>query len=109
MAALIHRYGIYWTALDPTMGREVQKTRPCVVISLDEINKGGVIVVCPLTTALHPAWPYRLQIKCAGRDAEIMPDQVRAVASLRIGKFIDALSKEDQRNLQDLLARLYTV
>ena len=109
MAALIHRYGIYWTSLDPTMGREVQKTRPCVVISLDEINKGGVVVVCPLTTSLHPTWPQRLQIKCANRDAEIMPDQVRAVSSQRIGKFIDTLSEEDKISLQNLLARLYTV
>lgn len=104
---MIHRYGIYWAALDPTKGREVQKTRPCVVVSLDEISVGGVIVVCPLTTSLHPAWPQRMQIQCAGMDAEIMPDQIRAISIQRLGKYIDTLSGEDAKLLRDLLARLY--
>lgn len=109
MAPMIHRYGIYWTALDPTKGKEVQKTRPSVVVSLDEINASGVVVVCPLTTSLHPSWPQRLQIQCAGRDAEIMPDQIRAVSIHRFGKHIHTLSEQDAESLRDLLSRLYAL
>ena len=108
MASLIHRYGIYWAGLDSTVGREAQKTRPCVVVSKNEANITGAVVICPLTTSLHPSWAHRLQIQCAGRDAEIMPDQIRAVSSLRIGKLIDTLSKKDQHSLRDLLMRLYS-
>ena len=109
METLIQRYGIYWTNLDPTIGREVQKQRPCVVVSQNAANIAGMVVICPLTTSLHPAWAHRLQIKCAGKNAEIMPDQIRAVSIQRVGKLIGILSKEDQHSLRNLLARLYTV
>ena len=106
---MILRYGIYWVNLDPTVGREVQKSRPCVVVSPDEMAVSGMIVVCPLTTSLHPTWSHRLQILSGKKKAEIMPDQIRAVSIERLGKFIDVLSETDDQALRDLIARLYTV
>jgi mRNA interferase MazF len=106
---MIRRYGIYWVNLDPTIGREVQKSRPCVVVSPETMAVSGMVVVCPLTTSLHPTWAHRLQIVCGKKKAEVMPDQIRAVSTERLGKLIDRLSDADAQALRDLLARLYTV
>lgn len=95
--------------LDPTIGREVQKSRPCVVVSSEAMAVSGMVVVCPLTTTLHPSWSHRLQILCGKKKAEIMPDQIRAVSIERLGKLIDVLSDADAQSLRDLLAKLYTV
>lgn len=106
---MIRRYGIYWVNLDPTIGREVQKSRPCVVVSPEAMTISGMVVVCPLTTTLHPSWAHRMQILCGNKKAEIMPDQIRAVSIKRLGKLLDVLSDADAQVLRDLLARLYTV
>ena len=71
---LVDRYAIYLADLDPTRGREIAKTRPVVVVSLDEMNRHlDTVVVCPLTTKLHPRWRSRLQVICAGRRADFLP------------------------------------
>ena len=59
---------------------EVQKCRPCVVVSPDIMYPSGMAVVCPCSTSLHKTWPYRIQVNFNGRDDEIMADQIRAVS-----------------------------
>jgi len=72
------RYEIYLADLNPTIGGEIQKTRPVVVVSQNDMNRYmETIVVCPLTTTIHPTWRCRLQISCTGVDAEIVIDQIR--------------------------------
>jgi mRNA-degrading endonuclease toxin of MazEF toxin-antitoxin module len=67
----IKRYEIYSADLNPTVGSEIKKVRPVVIISQDEMNKYlETVVVCPLTSKLHPQWRTRLQIKCANKHAE---------------------------------------
>ena len=74
----IKRYEIYFADLNPTIGGEIQKIRPVVIVSQDEMNKYlELVVICPLTSKLHPKWRTRLQIKCAKKDAEIAVDQIR--------------------------------
>src|SRR6185437_13487025 len=74
----IERYGVYFADLDPTRGGEMAKTRPVVVVSHDAMNRYlHTVVVCPLTTSLHPRWRSRIAIRCAGREAEIAVDQIR--------------------------------
>ena len=110
MAPLIQRYGVYWVCLDPTLGREVTKTRPCVVVSMNEMNQsGGMSVVCPVTSKIHPQWRSRLQFICAGNPAEIMVDQIRAVSANRFGTKIDTLSPEVAEALRGLIAQMYAV
>ena len=70
------RYEIRWTALDPTRGAEMGKTRPAVIVSLDALNQRlQTVTVCPLTSELHPAWRSRLAVRCGGRPAEVAVDQ----------------------------------
>ena len=104
---MVQRYSIYWVSLDPAKGREVQKTRPAVVVSPSPMHRTGMAVVCPLSSTLHPDWFHRLQILCAGKRAEIMTDQIRAVSIERIGKKIDALSAQDAEALRELIGALY--
>jgi mRNA interferase MazF len=102
------RYGIYLAALDPTIGREIAKTRPVVVVSLDALNRHvETVVVCPLTTSLHPAWRTRLPVTCAGQSAEIAADQIRTLRTQRLVKKIDTLSPPEAARLRDLLGEMY--
>ncbi len=104
---MVRRYEIHLISLDPTAGREVNKTRPCVVISPDAMHGSGMAVVCPLTTLQHPQWAHRMQITCAAKPAEVMVDQIRAVSISRFVKKIDVLTKTDAEVLRNLIALLY--
>jgi mRNA interferase MazF len=103
------RYGVYWVDLDPTRGRELKKTRPAVIVSRDELN--GVldtVVICPLTSSLHPTWRTRLQIELNGRQSEIAVDQIRVVSKDRLTtKMIGNLNAKSEAALRDLLSEAY--
>ena len=104
----ITRYGIYLADLNPTQGAEMSKVRPVVVVSLEEMNVFlDTIVVCPLTTRLHPRWRSRLRIKCAGEPAEIAVDQIRAISSSRLRRKIDALTPSAASQLRQLITEMY--
>lgn len=106
-ATPVRRYEIHLVNLDPTAGREVQKSRPCVVVSPDSMHATGMAVVCPLTTSIHPNWAHRHQITCSSKPAEIMVDQIRAVSLVRFIKRVDVLTAADAQTLRDLIALLY--
>lgn len=106
-SSVVRRYEVHLVALDPTAGREVRKTRPCVIISPDPMHQTGMAVVCPLTTSLHPHWAHRLQIICDSKPAEIMVDQILAVSLDRFIKHIDTLSANDAEALREIIALLY--
>ena len=94
--------------LDPTVGGEIRKARPVVVVSQDEMNQYlDTVVVCPLTTALHPKWRSRLQVQCAGKEAEIAVDQIRAISKQRIGRLLDRLSAEEAAQLRRIITEMY--
>jgi mRNA interferase MazF len=104
------RYGIYLAALDPTVGREIAKTRPVVVVSLDVLNRVlDTVVVCPLTTSLHPGWRSRLPVKCAGKPAEIAVDQIRTISTLRLVRKVDTINAPTAERLRHLLTDMYGV
>lgn len=104
----IERYGIYLADLNPTQGGEMNKVRPVVVVSMNEMNSAlSTIVVCPLTTQLHPQWRSRIQIKCGGKAAEIAVDQIRTVAKRRLKKKLDSLSNQAASELRQLISEMY--
>jgi mRNA interferase MazF len=71
------------------------------------MHQTGMAVVCPLTSKLHPSWAHRLQIICAGKRAEVMADQIRAVSLIRLGALIQKLPPSRIMQLQGILTRLY--
>lgn len=75
---------IWLAALDPTLGSEIQKTRPCVVISPDEMNAHlRTVVVAPMTTGSHPA-PFRIAVSHSGKRGLILLDQIRTLDKVRL-------------------------
>lgn len=106
----IERYGVYWVNLDPVVGQEIAKSRPAVVVSDDEMNAHlGTVVVCPVTSRLHPRWPSRIQATVAGRPAEIAVDQVRSVAKARLGKRMGRLTEEIAAEVRHVITLMYGV
>jgi mRNA interferase MazF len=102
------RYDIVWAELDPARGSEIDKTRPVVVVSLDVLNEAlATVTVCPLTSQLHPAWRSRVQIRCAGKPAEIAVDQIRNISKQRLGRKLDALSENDSSALRRVITEMY--
>jgi len=102
------RYDVHWVDLEPVRGSELNKTRPAVIVSLDVLNRAlETVVVCPLTSKLHPTWRTRLQVKVAGKDSEIAADQIRVVSRSRLGKKIGTLSPADSVALRQLLHEMY--
>src|SRR4030042_4822761 len=73
------RYEVRWAVLDPSRGAEMAKTRPVVIVSLDELNaRLQTVTVCPITSHLHSAWRCRLPVRGEGRPAEGAGGQSRA-------------------------------
>ena len=104
----IKRYEIYFADLNPTIGGEIKKVRPVVIISQDEMNQYlETVVACPLTSKIHPQWRTRLQIKCANKKAEIAVDQIRTISKQRLKKRIDVLSKIKAAQLRKLITDMY--
>ncbi|MDR1144690.1 MAG: type II toxin-antitoxin system PemK/MazF family toxin [Verrucomicrobiales bacterium] len=102
------RYGIYLANLNPALGSEIKKTRPVVVISQDAMNRHlDTVVICPLTTKLHPDWRSRIQITCAGSKAELAVDQIRAISKQRLIKKYDTLKAKDAETLRGLIVEMY--
>lgn len=86
------RGDIYLVNLDPTVGREIRKTRPCVVVSPDELNAHlATFIIAPLTTGSHP-YPFRVPCKVAGKAGHIVLDQLRTVDQRRLVRRVGRLS-----------------
>lgn len=108
MTSKIKRYEIYFADLNPSIGSEIKKVRPVVIISQDEMNEYlGTVVVCPLTSKLHPKWRSRLRIKCANKKAEVAVDQIRTISKQRLQKKIDKLTDGKAAQLRKLITDMY--
>lgn len=104
----IKRYGIYWVQLNPVLGAEIAKTRPAVIISDDAMNQYlQTVVVCPITSKLHPRWRSRLEINCAGRRSEVAIDQIRTISKLRIGDRIDQVNETTAQAIRSRITEMY--
>ena len=90
----IRRGDVFLVALNPTRGREIQKTRPCAIVSPDELNAHlGTFIVAPLTTGTH-RYPFRLQCRCGGKTGFLVLDQLRAIDQERLVRRLGRLSPD---------------
>jgi mRNA interferase MazF len=102
------RYEIYLANLDPTIGSEINKTRPIVIVSDNMLNRYlETVVACPLTTSLHPSWRSRIDTLCAGRSAEIAVDQIRTISKKRLLKRLDRISASTAAELRRVISEMY--
>jgi mRNA interferase MazF len=110
MASSVERYAVYWVDLDPVRGSEIAKTRPALVISDDAMNRIlSTVVVCPVTSRLHPRWPSRVRTTVGGRDAEIAVDQIRTIDKSRLGERIDAIGEATAAEVRHVITAMYGV
>jgi mRNA interferase MazF len=106
MVKEIKQYEVYWISLDPTQGSEMAKTRPCVIVSPNEMNQFlKTLVIIPITSTIKP-YPWRIQCTISGKQGSIAPDQIKVVDRVRIGSRIGALSKPEVLELKDILQRM---
>lgn len=107
---MIERYEVYRVALDPVVGGEISKKRPAVVISDNDMNAIlDTVVVCPLTTRIHPGWPSRIQTSATGRPSEIAVDQIRTVSRRRLGTRAGTVTAAEAAALRHVITQMYGV
>ena len=95
---------IWWVNLNPTLGSEIKKTRPCVILGTNILNeRRRTVVVIPLSTAPHAAPPLLVPVTCGGKAAVAVVDQIRAVAKERLVRRRDELSPGDFTRVEDAL------
>lgn len=103
----INQYQIILVNLDPTIGSEIKKTRPCVVISPDEMNKYlRTIVIAPMTTN-SKNYPTRVKIKHDNKIGWVVIDQLRSIDKQRIIKVLGRLSKPEIKEVKSILKETY--
>ena len=97
----VAKRGEVWLAtLDPTVGGEIQKTRPCLIVSPDELNAAlRTVIIAPMTTGSHPA-PFRVAVRFQGKSGLILTEQVRTLDGARL---VSRLGKIDPRTLAEVL------
>ena len=101
------RGDVFLVQLNPTRGSEIRKTRPCVVVSPDELNAHlQTFIVAPLTTGGH-AYPFRIPSRFAGKDGHIILDQVRVVDRERLTKRVGALTEPTVRKVLGVLQQMF--
>lgn len=99
----VKRFDVYLVNLDPTVGSEIKKTRPCLIISPDEMNWYiATVIVAPMTTQGR-AYPTRVECLFAGKTGQIVLDQLRTIDKKRLVKHLGQIQKQTQ---QDVIAKL---
>ena len=92
---VVAQYDVLLIDLDPTKGHEIQKTRPCLVISPNEMNKHiGTVIIAPMTTKSHD-YPSRIEVNFDGKQGWVVLDQIRTVDKTRLIKKLGKISAEE--------------
>ncbi len=108
MAMVVRRFEVYLVNLDPTMGSEIRKTRPCLIISPDEMNRYiATVIVAPMTTK-GKDYPTRVSCTFKGKRGQVVLDQIRTVDKSRLVQKLGVISQEAQSNVMSILAEIFS-
>lgn len=109
MGVVINRFEVHLVNLDPTVGSEIQKTRPCLIISPDELNHNiRTAIVAPLTTRGRP-YPTRVPCRFQGKSGQVVLDQIRTVDQQRLIKKLGRLDSKTATQVLDVLQEMFSV
>lgn len=104
---VVKRFEVYLVSLDPTKGREIKKTRPCLIVSPDEMNEHiSTVIVAPMTTRGRP-YPTRIACTFQGKEGQIVLDQIRTVDKIRLVKRLGQIGAATQKETLALLAEMF--
>ena len=107
MALVVSRFDVYLVSLDPTQGYEIRKTRPCVIISPDEMNPLiGTVIVAPMTTKGRD-YPTRIPLTFQRKKGQIVLDQIRTVDKTRLVKRLGKLDKNTAARVLAVLQEMF--
>jgi mRNA interferase MazF len=107
MGMVIKRFDVFLIGLDPVVGREIQKTRPCVVISPDEMNRSIDTVIIALMTSKGRPYPTRVVCQFQEKAGQIVLDQIRTVDKTRLLKNLGRIKISEQEAVLSTLAELF--
>jgi mRNA interferase MazF len=108
MAMEMNRFEVYLANLDPTIGADIKKTRPCVIISPDEMNRHiRTVIVAPMTTA-GKDYPTRVPCMFNKKKEQIVLDQIRTIDKIRLLKNLGTISSETQLKVVAILHKLFS-
>jgi mRNA interferase MazF len=98
---------VWWVALDPTLGSQIAKTRPCVIITRELINQyRRTVVVVPLSSSSSAHPPIRIAVNCGGRPAVAVVDQIRSIAKERLQSRLGVLTEPEMKGIGDALQQV---
>lgn len=101
------RFEVWLVPLNPTRGSEIRQTRPCVVVSPDELNRNlQTIIVAPMTTTIR-AYPSRVQVVFAGKSGAVALDQIRTVDRNRLRRRLGTLPSGKAHEICDVLVEMF--
>ncbi len=107
MGMVAVRFDVFLVALDPTVGSEIQKTRPCLVISPNEINRHmNTVIVAPFTSS-RKQYPTRIPVNFDGKDGFVVLDQIRTVSKQRLIKKLGVIEVIEQKAVLSVLAEMF--
>jgi mRNA interferase MazF len=103
---MVNQYDIYWIDLDPTRGSEIQKTRPCVIISPNEMNNNiNTVIIAPLTSK-SKKYPTRVKVELDGREGWIILDQIRCIDKSRLVKRAGLLGQDTVIEIKNIIKQM---
>jgi mRNA interferase MazF len=103
----VQRFDVYLIDLDPTVGSEIRKTRPCLIISPDEMNRYiRTVLVAPMTSKGRP-YPTRVACEFEGTAGQVVLDQIRTVDKARLVKKLGRIGESTQEEVLSSLAELF--
>ena len=104
---VVNRFDVYLISLDPTVGSEIKKTRPCLVVSPDEMNRYiNTVIVAPMTTKGR-GYPTRVACKFQGKQGQIVLDQIRTVDKARLVKRLGKVDGQTQTKVSSVLGEMF--
>ena len=107
MGMVVQRFDVFLVNLDPTVGSEIRKKRPCLVISPDEMNRHiATVIIAPMTTK-GQTYPTRVACQFQGKDGQIVLDQLRTVDKTRLVQRLGQISLDEQKAVLDILAQIF--
>jgi mRNA interferase MazF len=107
MAMVVNRFDVFLVGLDPTVGFEIQKTRPCLVVSPDEMNENiRTVIVAPMTSATKE-YPTRVPCRFRKKTGQIVLDQIRAIDKSRLIRRLGTIDSKAQLDVVSVLQRMF--
>ena len=104
---VVKRFDVFLVSLDPTIGSEIQKSRPCLIVSPDEMNRHiATIIVAPMTSQGR-TYPTRVQCQFQGKNGQIVLDQLRTVDKVRLVKRLGRINATTQQEVLTVLAEMF--